>query len=356
MNLKLDRHYLNNLLETRDENILINNIYNDFLENYSRNLKDYEIKHFANYYELFLDKLEIDPYDQDFRNLAKKYALNAFKKLDAAKYIKNPYYQNIKLFNEVKFKNLSLRMATLPSYSAFIYKDISTKKDDYYREINHFAYFDKPFRYLELSQNDVTWMSITPHEIETMEESLNEVKGKVLVLGLGIGYYPYIASLKNEVKEIDIVELDQNIISIFKENLLPQFENKNKINLINKEALSYLKNADLSSYDYIFIDLWHTPEDALVLYLKISNILKDYKGKTSYWIEKSILALIRRYLLTLVEEKLNGFTDKDYEKSQNENDEIINKLYFLTKNKNISSKEEMQEFLSDENIKELILE
>ena len=231
---------------------------------------------------------------------------------------------------------------------------IIVKLIDYYREINHFAYFDEPFKYLELRQNDVTWMSVTPHEIETMKESLKEVKGNVLVLGLGIGYYPYIASLKNEVKNIDIIELDKKIIHIFKNNLLNQFEHQEKINLINEEATKYLKENNLLKYDYIFVDLWHTPEDGLALYLKISKILTSFKGQVSYWIEESILALIRRYLITLIEEKLNGFSEKDYLKSENENDEIINHLYQLSKNKNISSREEMQEFLSDESIKKLI--
>ena len=201
MNFKLDKHYLNKLIETREENILINNIYNDFLENYSRTITKEDLSYFSSYYELFLDKLEIDPFDKDFQHLAKKYNLSEFKKLDETKYLNNPYYQKIKLNKEVKEGNLTLKESLLPSFSAFIYKDISVKSEDYYREINHFAYFDKPFKYLELREKDVTWMSVTPHEIETMEESLKVVKGNVLVLGLGIGYYPYMASLKNDVSE-----------------------------------------------------------------------------------------------------------------------------------------------------------
>ena len=354
MNFKLDKHYLNKLIETREENILINNIYNDFLENYSRTITKEDLSYFSSYYELFLDKLEIDPFDKDFQHLAKKYNLSEFKKLDETKYLNNPYYQKIKLNKEVKEGNLTLKESLLPSFSAFIYKDISVKSEDYYREINHFAYFDKPFKYLELREKDVTWMSVTPHEIETMEESLKEVKGNVLVLGLGIGYYPYMASLKNDVFKIDIVELDQKIINLFKNNLLNQFEHKEKINLFKEEAYKYLKENDLTIYDYIFVDLWHTPEDALSLYLKIAKLLSTFKGKVSYWIEKSIIALIRRYLITLIEEKLNGYTEKDYLVSENENDQIINYFYQISKNENISSCEEMNEFLSDENIKNLI--
>ena len=91
MNFKLDKHYLNKLIETREENILINNIYNDFLENYSRTITKEDLSYFSSYYELFLDKLEIDPFDKDFQHLAKKYNLSEFKKLDETKYLNNPY-------------------------------------------------------------------------------------------------------------------------------------------------------------------------------------------------------------------------------------------------------------------------
>ena len=122
MNFKLDKHYLNKLIETREENILINNIYNDFLENYSRTITKEDLSYFSSYYELFLDKLEIDPFDKDFQHLAKKYNLSEFKKLDETKYLNNPYYQKIKLNKEIKEGNLTLKESLLPSFSAFIYK------------------------------------------------------------------------------------------------------------------------------------------------------------------------------------------------------------------------------------------
>ena len=96
MNFKLDKHYLYKLIETRDQNILINNIYNDFLENYSRNIKEEEMNYFSSYYELFLDKLEIDPFDKDFQHLAKKYNLKVFE--DSAQ-AHGAIYQNKRVGN-----------------------------------------------------------------------------------------------------------------------------------------------------------------------------------------------------------------------------------------------------------------
>lgn len=356
MELNLSRKIVKEFINVRDENILIDNIYNDFFENFSRNITFIDYKKADSYYSLFLNKLEIDKDDKDFRHLANKTHLNAFDELDKSKYLNNPYYRNIKLEKDVKFKNLLLTKSTYKPFQAFIYKDIDVLPNDYYREINHLGYFKHEFSFIDLIEKDTTWMSITPHEIETMEESLNEVYGNVLVLGLGLGYYPYIASSKESVKTIDIVELNKDIISIFCENILPQFSRIEKIKIFNENAINFLKENDLNKYDYIFIDLWHTAEDGLELYTKINKILKDTNIKTSYWIETSLIASIRRALITLLEENLEGFKDSDYQKASTFYDSLINELYFKLKNVKINSKEDLINLLSDETVKKLISE
>lgn len=356
MELNLSRKIVKEFINVRDENILIDNIYNDFFENFSRNITFIDYKKADSYYSLFLNKLEIDKDDKDFGHLANKTHLNAFDELDKSKYLNNPYYRNIKLEKDVKFKNLLLTKSTYKPFQAFIYKDIDVLPNDYYREINHLGYFKHEFSFIDLIEKDTTWMSITPHEIETMEESLNEVYGNVLVLGLGLGYYPYIASLKESVKTIDIVELNKDIISIFRENILPQFSRIEKIKIFNENAINFLKENDLNKYDYIFIDLWHTVEDGLELYTKINKILKDTNIKTSYWIETSLIASIRRALITILEENLEGFKDSDYQKASTFYDSLINELYFKLKNVKINSKEDLINLLSDETVKKLISE
>ena len=356
MELNVSRKIVKEFINVRDENILIDNIYNDFFENFSRNITFIDYKKAGSYYSLFLNKLEIDKDDKDFRHLAYKTHLNIFDELDKNKYLNNPYYKNIKLDKDIKYKNLLLTKSTYKPYQAFIYKDIDVLPNDYYREINHLGYFKHEFSFIDLIEKDTTWMSITPHEIETMEESLNEVYGNVLVLGLGLGYYPYIASSKESVKTIDIVELNKDIISIFRENILPQFSRIEKIKIFNENAINFLKENDLNKYDYIFIDLWHTVEDGLELYTNINKILKDTNIKTSYWIETSLIASIRRALITILEENLEGFKEENYKKASTFYDSLINELYFKLKNVKLNSKEDITKFLSDEEIRKLIIQ
>ena len=361
MNINLTKKEINKYLLTKEENILIDNIYNEFLTSFAPFINVDELKNNFNYdyYAFFLDKLEIDSSDHDLYKLSKKYELNKFTKLDKNLFLNNIYYKNIKLNkNENKLNDLTLKYNEFNPFECFLYKDIDVKEDEYFKEINNVGYFDSPFKYIELVKGDETWMSVTPHEILTMEDDINKVSGNILVLGLGIGYFTYLASLKENVKSIDVIEFSKDVITLFKNNLLNQFQNKNKINVIYSDALVYLKNNDLTKYDYIYIDLYHQVDDALIFYLKINNLLNYKKcdlSKALFWIEKSILSYIRRALLTLIEENINKVDPKIYLKAKNINDSLINHLYFKLKDININSKEELDALLKEDSLKELIL-
>lgn len=196
-------------------------------------------------------------------------------------------------------------------------------------------------------------MSITPHEIYTMKDDINKVSGNVLVLGLGLGYFLYMISLKEDVKKITVIEKDKNIINIFKSLLFSKF-NQEKIEIIEADAIDYL-NENKKQYDYVYCDLYHNQFDALPLYIKIKNVEKQYEKTTFlYWIETSIIALIRRCVLSLLEEQYDNLKEDNYLKSENDIDKLINALYFRTKNIQINNEIQLKEFLSKENILNLI--
>ena len=84
---------------------------------------------------------------------------------------------------------------------------------DINEEVTSLGYFEHDYSYISLTQNKVIWMSLSPYEIETMKEDILNAKGNVLTYGLGIGYFAYMCSLKDEVETVTIVEKDKNIIS-----------------------------------------------------------------------------------------------------------------------------------------------
>ena len=75
-----------------------------------------------------------------------------------------------------------------------------------------------------------------------------------------------------------------------------------------------------------------------------------------YWIEESILCLIRRLVLTIIEETFENYTDKDYKNASDYIDKLINKIYFKTKKDVINGENELKIYLSNENLKKIILD
>ena len=97
-----------------------------------------------------------------------------------------------------------------------------------------------------------------------------------------------------------MVERDKNIISLFKEFILPQFDHPEKIEIVEADAFEYLeKNDPESNFDFMFADLWHDSSDGLGLYIKLKKLekMQTREERSSlvrrYWIETSILSRLR---------------------------------------------------------------
>lgn len=355
MKINVKNTLIEKYLSQKELNILVANIYNSYLEECPYEVNKETIKEFNTssnpVYFAFLKALDIDYEDYEFSRLSKVYHIDEFKELDLNEYQSNAYYKNIKI-KEHKYKKWTLGYSSYHPYECFLYDELDIHQKDYYKEISKFGYFKEEFKYIEVKEGDITWMSITPHEINTMKDDISLVKGDILVLGLGLGYFPYMAHLKNDVNNITIIEKDENIIDLFKEAILPNF-NEEKITIIKDDAINYLSKLD-KHFDYIYCDLYHNANDALPIYLKVNRFEKTLPTTTFlYWIEESILALLRRYVLTIFEENLNGYTYKDYQSSKSFDDELLNRLFKYMQNKSFNSREELEEFLSSKNLKNL---
>ena len=267
-----------------------------------------------------------------------KYIFNNLKRLDPKEYLDNPYVKNIKV--NAKFGKYKLQNITYEPYQLFAYDDIYL---DNYQEFSRIGYFINEFPYLALTEGNNVWMSLNPNEIETMKPYIKKAKGNVLVLGLGMGYVPYMISLKDEVKSITIIETDKEIIDLFKKNLLPLFVNKNKITIIEDDAIKYLNRKDLR-YDYIFADIWHDAEDGLSLFVQLKRINQNI----DCWLEASLYQMLRRCMITLLEEQLDNMGEDNYKHARNYTDKVINKYYQRTKNLRLNNEDDLANLLSDE--------
>ena len=96
-----------------------------------------------------------------------------------------------------------------------------------------------------------------------------------------------------------MVEKDKAILSFFKKAVLPLFPNKEKINLVEGDAIDFAKNHKEGDYDVLFADLLHTGEDGLGIYAN----LKRNEGaarENHYWVEEEMLIYFRRLYLRYI--------------------------------------------------------
>jgi spermidine synthase len=133
-------------------------------------------------------------------------------------------------------------------------------------------------------------MAIKPSEIRSMRKPVSCVSGNVITFGLGLGYYTFMVSQKNEVEHITVVERDSSIIHLFQDYILPQFPHKEKVSIIQSDAFKYMKEQmPKEHFDYAFVDLWHDSSDGLPLYLKARKLAEDIpQTHFLYWVENTL--------------------------------------------------------------------
>ena len=178
------------------------------------------------------------------------------------------------------------------------------------------GFFDSDYTYPTISLCNNEWMSLNPFEIRTMQIPIQIARGKVLTLGLGLGYFAYMAHLKDDVKEVHIVEMDLELINNFKKYLLPLFSHPEKIHIHKADAFYFIKDIKDKDYDFIFSDLWHDAGDGLPMYLKLKEHFDNFKvTKRMYWIEGSIVTYLRMLLVGVIKDEYYK-NDSDYDEIQ----------------------------------------
>ncbi len=347
-------HYL----LAKENNIDVADLYVEYLTYRRDSIGEEEIKSFVEqgyteeeaFYQCFVQEMDIDESDPVYLKLKKRLKIDDIKLLDESIFQQDPYYQNIR-FSDVVMDDIRIANLSYIPYEGFVYDEINVNPDDYYVEKTPIGFYNKEVSFPAIIKNDTIWMSVIPHEINTMKEAIDKVSGKVLILGLGLGYYAYMTSIKENVQSLTIIENDKKVIDIFKKNILNKFTNREKIQIKFGDAFEEVKNLKDGTYDYVFCDIWHNVGDGISMYLKLKKYEKNLSNtKFIYWIETSLLAMLRRQVLTIVEEHFEGLKEKDYLKAKDENDQIINKLYFYLKNYEINNGDDLKKLISDENL------
>lgn len=112
--------------------------------------------------------------------------------------------------------------------------------------------FNKPVGIPQLiKKNDDVWMSLTPMEVLTQRPGVKKAKGKVLIGGLGMGWFTRKVCEKKSVESVTVYEINPAVASEFK------FSHP-KLNVVVGDAYQ----ADHSKFDSLLFDIWEYYGDA----------------------------------------------------------------------------------------------
>lgn len=255
------------------------------------------------------------------------------------------------------FKNKPYLSLYYEPYEPFLFAESECKENNYYEIVSHVGYFQETYHYpalLDESTNTI-WMSVIPHEINTMKKPILSAKGKCLVLGAGMLYYALHIATKDSVEKVVVIDNNPKILDLAKKMIVHSPFHK-KINFIQEDAIKATKELN---YDFLFADLWHMAEDALPLYFPLKRLEEKKTATCAYWIEEEIIITIRECLLTLVEESFyelelqepNLYADK---KGQPHTVAVLNALARYFKNQEIHNISDFKKIASKEFLVRLI--
>ncbi len=240
-------------------------------------------------------ELDVDRHD---KGIFHNYIVHMFRELDASEFENDPYYRNIRIPNG-KTGFWELKTKIIKPCEAFVCGDIRVFADG--RMVPQIGFFMKEFSYPAILEHGREWMTLMPNETVTVLPVARKAHGKVLTYGCGLGYFAYLASNNADVDSVTVVELSESAAELFRTHILPQFPNKEKVNVVLCDAFEYAeKYFAKEKYDFVFADIWHDVTDGKDMMLK----LKEYEKKSPdteyfYWIEDTINCYLDKKLWEL---------------------------------------------------------
>lgn len=258
-------------------------------------------------------------------------------------YQNSPYNKSIKL-DSIQSTEFSYRTETIHPNELF---SISSIQFDPKRELNdsmRLVALDESYQAAFLYQNDEVWMLDAPSEAETINPYAQKAFGNVLTYGLGIGYFPFMAMLNSKVKCITVIEKSKSVIEMFNQYIKPQFPNEIEFNIIEGDAFDWFNEDTLNRYDYIFVDIWQSNQDGLLI---IEQLLEKYNpplSKVDFWIETSCFEVLPT-LIFLYFEALSRH--KSFKTEEHNYQRIVRKIdnYFKEINLEIEDENQLKDYM-----------
>jgi len=167
-----------------------------------------------------------------------------------------PYNKSF-VFQEIKRYSDLINQGTCGDYK--IVKDTIIKQ-----ELQGYMYENEEeydIDIVQLYKNGNNLMKLTPKTVESSYGAISFARGKVGVIGLGIGYVVQEIARKDSVEEVIVYEISEEIIKLYNNN----FPKNEKIRIIKGDAFKAKRN----KFDFFYVDIYKCELS--------SKIVNDYK-------------------------------------------------------------------------------
>lgn len=273
--------------------------------------------------------------------------------ISSSDYMNRPYHKTIKL-DKIQSNEFTYKKEWINSNELFSLSSIQFDPNKELNDSMRLVALDEPMEVTILYQNNEVWMLDVPSEAETIDPIASKSYGSVLTFGLGIGYFPFMCMLNPKVSKITVIEKSKSVIDLFNQNLRPQFPNHIPLEIIEGDAFDYFNEITLKEYDSVFVDIWKSNDDGLVLIEKLLESYLPEFEKVDFWIESSCLeilpTLIFMYFDSLSRNKHAKVYDKSYQRILRKIDVYFRKIDILVEDVNM-----LKEYMYDMKIHRKIL-
>lgn len=220
--------------------------------------------------------------------------LPALHELSPAAYTGDAYFQSIRIPTDMRGK-WQLKTESLKPFEAFVCNDIVVTEDC--RMIPQIGFFKEEYPFPAVLENGREWMTLQPNEMVTSYPAIHAAHGRVLTFGLGLGFFAYHASEKQDVESVTVVDISGDVIDLFQTHILPQFPHKEKIHLVQCDAFDFAEAQMAGNFDFVFADIWHDAGDGQELYLRMKEIARRHPEiDFTYWLEDTIKCYLDKSL------------------------------------------------------------
>jgi hypothetical protein len=134
-----------------------------------------------------------------------------------------------------------------------------------------------------------TWMSLSPHEIESQELGCRYACGHTVVMGLGMGWVAVNMALNPQVKRVTVVERDPEVVELFLHSRalagIPS-PCSDKLSIVLADALEWQPDEPV---DFLYADIWLGLEEPQTLD-EVRRMQDNVKaGQVYFWGQELVI-------------------------------------------------------------------